>query len=351
MHLYLLEDYGHIHIKNDVSMDSLCERHDPLMHQVLLLFQTTLTRPVGVIDFQHGVIKKFHADKKTWQDTATFSVPSDLLQKKLEWTNRVCAEGDRKVYILDTRDMVLHCLDVARKEWNNRQVDTPYRAKWAAMTYVNGILYVSGGLDLNTRVKYRTMLSMAVAGGDQFPLSVKRQRDMLYRRSEHGMAGVGRMVLVCGGGGDSTYLANSEGFDLETGAWSRLADMPIAKSAMSLVSTGTAVFVLGGVTEYTAGSATLSDTVSMFDSQTRQWTPLPKLPMSLGIIQGVYRGQSLWLLAATTGVRRNENNPGTGFSDPLTYVLEYDVPQQRWVKHFETPHVGTAGNKAYTFPL
>ena len=322
------------------------------MHQVLLvLFQPTLTKPVGVIDFKNGVIKKFHADRKSWQDATVFSVSSDLLQKNLEWTNRVCAEGDGQLYILNTRDMVLHCLDVASKQWEKREVYTSYRAKWAAMTYINEILYVSGGLDLNARVKYRTMLSLAVAGGGQSHLSVKRQADMLYGRSEHGMAGVGRMVLVCGGGGDSTYLANSEGFDLETGAWSRLADMPIAKSAMSLVSTGTAVFVLGGVTEYTAGSATLSDTVSMFDSQTRQWTPLPKLPMSLGIIQGVYRGQSLWLLAATTGVRRNENNPGTGFSDPLTYVLEYDVPRQRWVEHFDTPDVGTAGNEAYTFPL
>ncbi len=101
---------------------------------------------------------------------------------------------------------------------------------------------------------------------------------------------------MCGGVGDNPNIyaeTTSEMFDLGTVTWSRLADMPVAKSAFGLISTATAVFVLGGDTEYIDVSPTLSDTVSVFDWQTRQWTPLPTLSMPLDRIQDVYRGGSL----------------------------------------------------------
>ena len=168
---------------------------------------------------------------------------------------------------------------------------------------------------------------------------------MLYRRSSHRMAGVGGRVLACGGLGQTGGLANSEMFDLGTRTWSRVADMPEASWEFGLISTATAVFVLGGTTRYVSSdvSPTLSDTVSMFDWQTRQWTPLPTLPMPLSDIQAAYRGGSLWLLAAVTGTKKNENN--------LECVLEFNVTQQTWVKHYNTPDVGTNGSLAYIFQL
>ena len=316
------------------------------------LFQTTLTQPVGVIDFEHGLMRNFQADGKTWQDTP-YTVPQNLLQKNLDWSYRVCAEGDGKVYVLNTRDMVLHCLDVASRQWaETRQVDTPYRAEWAAMTYVNGRLYVSGGNSLDGKSQ-DTMVSIIVARGGTSPASVQQEPDMLYRRGSHGMAGVGGRVLVCGGLGDTDRLANSEVFNLGTRTWSRITDMPEASNSFGLIPTATAVFVLGGVTRYLASdvSPTLSDTVSVFDWQTQQWTPLPTLPMPLCNIQGVYRGGSLWVLAAVTGQRENENDPGRVFYDTLECVLEYQVTQQRWITHHNTPDVGTEGMHAYTFPL
>ena len=162
------------------------------------------------------------------------------------------------------------------------------------------------------------------------------------------------MILVFGGMDmDIGPLSKSEMFDLGTGTWSRLADMPVAKSAFGLITTATAVFVLGSVTRHLPSdmSPTLSDTVSVFDWQTRQWTPLPTLPMPLSYIQGVYRGGSLWVLAAVTGMREDMVNPGRAFIDRLECVLEYDVTQQRWVIYHSTPGVGTAGINVYTFPL
>ncbi len=319
------------------------------------LFQTNLRQPVGVIDFRRGTVKEFRPHRKTWQIAVSTMSPvdRDMWEKNLDWTYRVCAEGDGKVYVLNTRDMILYCLDVASRQWvERRQVDTSYRAEYAAMTYSNGRLYVSGGRSLDTEVRQNTMVSLIVAGGGK---SVQQEPDMKCRRSSHGMARVGGRVMVCGGvGGDTDgRLANSELFDLGTRTWSHLPDMPGASIDFGLIPTATAVFVLGGVTRYlsTDVSSTLSDTVSMFDWQTRQWTPLPRLPMPLCNIQAAYRGGSLWVLAAVTGVRTDENNPGKAFTDCLECVLEYDVSQQTWVTHHNTQDVGINGLNAYTFPL
>ncbi len=303
------------------------------------LFQTTLTQPVGVIDFEHGLMRNFQADGKTWQDTP-YTVPQNLLQKNLDWSYRVCAEGDGKVYVLNTRDMILHCLDVGSRQWaETRQVDTSYRTSYAAGTYSNGRLYVSGGDSLDGQGQ-NTMVKLAVTGGGNSRVSVEQQPDMLYRRSCHGMAGVEERILVCGGVGGKGCLANSEMFDVATGNWSRIDYMTVAKSNFGLIPRATAVFELGGnVTRYESSdlSVVLKDTVSVFDWQTRQWSPLPTLPMLLSDIQGVYRGGSLWVLAAVTGQRVNENNPGRVFYERLTCVLEFNVTQQRWVAHRNTP--------------
>ncbi len=155
-----------------------------------------------------------------------------------------------------------------------------------------------------------------------------------------------------------TALANSEVFDLGTRTWSRIADMPEASWEFGLISTATAVFVLGGITRYEPSMLaqrdvpiTLSDTVSVFDCQRRQWTSLPRLPMPLSKIEAAYRGGSLWLLAAVTGERKDENNPGISFCDRQECVLEYNVIQQTWLTHHKTPDIGTDGRFAYTFPL
>ncbi len=233
----------------------------------------------------------------------------------------MCAEGSGKVYVLNTRDMVLHCLDVASMEWvETREVESSYRARWAAATYSNGKLYVSGGRSLGGTSKYNTLISLTVARDKKSRILVQQEPDMLNRRSCHGMTSVRGMVLVCGGMGyNGAALENSEVFDLGTRTWSHLAGMPEASWSFGLTVTPTAVFVLGGTTRYVRDdvSPTLSDTFSMFDWQTRQWTPLPRLPMSLTDVQAAYRGGSLWLLAAVAGRRRNVNKPGTAFIERL----------------------------------
>ncbi len=135
----------------------------------------------------------------------------------------MCAERDNKVYVLNTRDMVLHCLDVDSRQWAEKmQVDTSYRAKFAATTYSNGRLYISGGCELDGETQ-NAMISVAVGGDGKSRLPIQQQPNMLYKRHGHGMAGVEGRILVCGGCEDTVHLANTEVFDLRTGTWSRHA--------------------------------------------------------------------------------------------------------------------------------
>ncbi len=320
-------------------------------HPLISPVQPLEEHTVGIINFNRGVVKQFKCMAKSWE-SMDISLHQDLLQKNLDWNCRVCAEGDGKVYVLNTRDMVLHCLDVASRQWDEiRQVDVSYRAQRPAMTYSNGRLFVSGGESLGDQVTLSTMVSIIVADAAKSNVPVQQEPDMLYRRFGHMMSGLSGRVLVCGGFGDTGRLAHSEVFDLGTGSWSRLSDMPIGSRGFGLILSGTAVFVLGGVTEYIGVSPTLSDTVSVFDWQTLQWTPLPRLPMPLCNVQSAIRGGSLWLLAAVTGSRKNEDNPDYAFSERIKCVLEYNVLQQTWVTHHNTPDVGVPGVAAYTFPL
>ncbi len=315
--------------------------------------QATPTQQIGVLDFQFGMFTKFRPDTKKWKGPG-YAVPSGLWQKNLDWSYRICVEGNGKVYVLNTRDMVLYWLDVASRQWvEPRQVNTSYRAKWAAMTYSKGRLYVSGGQSLDGKVAQNIMLSVLVTGRGNSSVSVQREPDMLYVRYSHGMAGVGEKLLVCGVVRDIDRLPKSEIFDLGARTWSNLADMPVAIWDFGLITTATAVFVLGGVTRFLDSdvSPTLSDTVSVFDWQTQQWTPLPKIPMPLSNAQAAYRDGSLWVLAAVTGQKEHEYAPGSAYTERLEHVLEYDVSQQTWITHHTTPDVGTYGLSAYTFPL
>ncbi len=68
-----------------------------------------ITQPVGVLDFYNGIMKEFHADAKTWNQTDV-TIHKDLWEENLDWTYRVCAEGDGKVYVLNTREMILRSM-------------------------------------------------------------------------------------------------------------------------------------------------------------------------------------------------------------------------------------------------
>ncbi len=302
------------------------------------------------MDFERGLMKDFQADSKMWQEPS--HVPGNLLQDSLSWSYRLCAEGDGKVYVLNTQRRFLRCLDVVSRQWTDtRHLDTLYRARWAAMTYNNGRLYVSGGRSIDRKLLYSTMFSITVArrGKPNVDIQVWKESDMFYGRTSHGMGTVGDRLLVCGGREDTgNRLANCEVFDLRTNTWTKIADMPIARSSFGLVSTATAVFVLGGIARYMPNDEfpTLTEEVSVLHRRTGEWTSLPTLPYRLSDIQAVHKGESLWVLAAVT---RHKNSPDR--ASAVRHVLEYNISQQTWVTHQNTPAVGTVGMHAYAFPL
>ncbi len=169
----------------------------------------------------------------------------------LEWCSRVCAEGDGKVYVVDTRAMTLYLLDLASLAWKDElQIDICYRAEYAAMTYSNARLYISGGDTVGGDIVtiQNRMISLTIHGAGKSRVPAQNERGMLYSRVGHRMAGVPGRILVCGGVGDTgRRLAKCEVFDLATSAWSHIADMPQPSADFTLIPNSTNLFLLGGI--------------------------------------------------------------------------------------------------------
>ena len=306
---------------------------------------------VGVIDFTRGVLKTFRSRTFFTCWKVIGPVPKELQSDTLHRSYRVCAEGDGKVYVLQTKDMILYCLDVTSRRWGNGlPVDTTYRSQAACMVYCKGRLYISGGRALNGDETYSIMLSLAIKTG-MSPISVQQEQPMAYARCEHQMACVDGEVLVCGGRSGHSALATCEVFEPSTRTWAELIRNPKACSAPGLVSTGDGVYVLGGVKQDISIPGCrfyrLSDTVSFNDLPTRQWISSTKLPLLLGYVQAIYKNESLWVLAAVVSIYKTAlSKPGTYHMTYLRNILEYNVTQQTWIKHNVIP-----GNDVFLFRI
>ncbi len=331
---------NHQHGASDKQSDNLNEQPNTLN-----------VNYVGIINFWHGVLKKFQLDAREWEAFES-NIPQELCEKNLSWIYRVCTHGKGKVYVVNTKDMEFQCLDVASNRWCGiKQLDTGYRAQYAAMAYCDGRIYISGGRALDGKLIHKTLVSLPAREDMDACVAVQQESEMLYRRDSHQMTGVANKVLVCGGARHTGRLAVNEVYDVATRCWSRLADLPEPSQNLGLIPTPVATFVLGGVTRYRPEdvSPTLSDAMSMYNWQTHQWTALPRLPVPLSNIQGVNGCGSLWVLAAVTGMRKDENDPGTSFTERLECVMEFDVAHRTWIIHKHIPDVGTNGINAYAF--
>ncbi len=233
----------------------------------------TKSKEIGVINFRHGVVKKFHTDTMTWDDIGY--VPGGILKGKLTWNYRVCAEGDGKVYVLDTKNMHLDCLDMATMQWKDtRPVDTSYRVKYSAMAYCNGKLYLTGGKSVGPEQEIMSnTLSLMVHAPRKSGVLVQEEPNMIYRRNIHQMVAVAGKILVCGGQGSKGPLSQNEMFHLATRTWSRWHDLPEASCSCCLVPNGTnSMFALGGVKRFDRGdeSPVLSDMAWIYDWETQR---------------------------------------------------------------------------------
>ncbi len=84
---------------------------------------------MGAIDFAKGTLKTFicYSFFKYWKVIGF--IPKELQSNMLQYHYRVCAEGGGDVYVVNTRDMILYCFNLASKQWGTGiQIDTTYRS-------------------------------------------------------------------------------------------------------------------------------------------------------------------------------------------------------------------------------
>ncbi len=263
------------------------------------------------------------------------SLPGDFYTCNFLWLYRVFAEAGDKVFVVNTKDMILYGLHVQTKVWEVPQkVDTIHAVQYAAMAFCSGRLYITGGETIGGKSTEKSMISLNVDKEGKSSVSAQTEPDMKYRRSEHSMVCVDGKVVVCGGMDDSVPLATCEVFDPVTAHWSYLTDLPKAGWAVGLIHTDTAMFVAGGATQYFGDDhpLILSDTVAMYNWQTGKWIILPHLPFPLAYVHAVYRGGSLWVLGAIS-----RSGYATHCSQSTEYILEYSITEEIWIKHFKHP--------------
>ncbi len=310
---------------------------------------------MGAIDFAEGVLKTFIPSRASEPWKVIGSVPNELHSVMLGYCFRVCAGEADNVYVVNTRDMILYCLDVANKQWGKGiQVNTSYRLRAAAMSYCKGRLYICGGCSLNRKKPYRTMLSLVVKRGSMPRVPLQQEPKMIYARYEHQMACVNGNLLVCGGRNVQNMLATCERFCPSTRRWEQFTQSPEALSSTGLVPTNDGLYVLGGVTGYNSilGTCHLSDTVSLYDRQARKWNSVTQLPRPLAHVQAIYKGGSLWVLAACTKIcKPAPSNPETICINNARNILEYHVNLHTWFSHDDAADVGSSGNEVFLFSI
>lgn len=201
----------------------------------------------------------------------------------------------------------------------------PKGVQQAAMTTVNGRLYLSGGYHADSRGPDNAtfwMFDPLIGFWIQGP-------DMPGPRAWHQMVGVEGKVFVVGGVG--SYPDRVFVFDPGTDSWETMnARLPAARSALALVVKDGDVVALGG----RLANGTATSRVDILDLATGKWRSGPALPEPrAGLGATVLNGQ-------IHVVGGEQVSPPRTF--PEHYVLDSDGTRWTQAEPLRTPRHGSA---------
>src|SRR5688500_7457502 len=166
-------------------------------------------------------------------------------------------------------------------------------------------------------------LAGAGCGRDAPPAAAPRWEALdpaTLERTEVAAARVGRYVYVVGGFERRTgaTTAATERYDIERGAWTRVADMPVPLNHAAAASYRGRVYVLGG---YRGRSSLDSETADLYryDPRTDRWRRLRAAPTARGALAVGVIGHRLY---AAGGANSRDG--------ALTTLEIYDFRRRRW---------------------
>ena len=135
-------------------------------------------------------------------------------------------------------------------------------------------------------------------------------------------------IILAGGWTGQRELSRVDAYDLETGSWSRLADMPTARQHVGAAVLDGKLYVLGG----RDGRSDAIDVAERYDPRTDRWETLPPLPKAAGGLESVTIGGTV----VTIGGGDDRGGTVTGA------VQRFDPRSARWdrLPDLRTPRHG-----------
>lgn len=112
---------------------------------------------------------------------------------------------------------------------------------------------------------------------------------------------IGRRVYIFGGStspGDVTKAANDTWiYDTKTNAWERSTPFPGApRQTFSAAAMGKSIYIFGGVTQKTGGKFYNLDDAYRFDTKTKKWSEIKKMPVAMRAFWAGTDGKSVYLI-------------------------------------------------------
>ncbi|MFB4289743.1 Kelch repeat-containing protein [Nonomuraea sp. ATR24] len=145
----------------------------------------------------------------------------------------------------------------------------------------------------------------------------------------------GMLTLTPGPGGLQDTVATVTSYDVVSGRWEKLPDLPEARDHVGGAVIGSTFYVVGGRDR---GQVNVRDTVYAFDLRTRRWSERAPMPTARGGIATAVVGTRIYTFGGEG--RHHGGNPNTVFPD----VEAYDAVHDRWQRlaPMPVPRHGTA---------
>ncbi|TDE49926.1 kelch repeat-containing protein [Nonomuraea mesophila] len=230
--------------------------------------------------------------------------------------------------------------DTRRDTWSEA-APLPVVMNHPNVATVNGRIYVLGGLSggaswqalrdsfvYDPRTDRWTSLPPMPAGIERGSAAMGVRGTKIY------LAG-GMRTLTPGAGGlqDTVDLVSS--YDVVTGRWESLPNLPQARDHVGGAIIGGTFYVLGGRDR---GQVNVRDTVYALDLRSRRWSERAPMPTARGGIATAAVGNKIYTFGGEG--RHDGTNPNTVFSE----TEAYDTARDRWVRlaPMPVPRHGTA---------
>jgi hypothetical protein len=165
-------------------------------------------------------------------------------------------------------------------------------------------------------------------------------------RSELAVGQIGSDIYIIGGYTNTTGgVAIAERYNVTTGEWTTLPDMPVGTHHMTATGVGDLLIVAGGFDVSGPGGLTMTDRAFKFDPAANKWSELPPMGVPRAAHAAAAVDGKLYVVGGYT-VALAGHTPPVSIYDPKTNLWTAGAPMP-------TPrdHLGAAavGNIIYTF--